>query len=163
MSAETITTALFLITAVVAAGVLINAVFPVVFNMAGTFQSATHESDVRLRTDFKVVANFATPGDASTGITNIYMKNIGSQKISLDEIRKADVFCGTTVGNRLTYLAPPSNYWQAEILPADNNFWDPGETLHITSITSIQPGGSVYFQFVLPNGVWRSTEFTAEL
>jgi flagellar protein FlaG len=43
MSSETITTALFLITAVIAAGVLINAVYPVVYNMAGTFSSTTHE------------------------------------------------------------------------------------------------------------------------
>ncbi len=46
MSAETITTALFLITAVVASAVLINAVYPVIQTMTGTFSSSTHESDV---------------------------------------------------------------------------------------------------------------------
>ena len=47
MSDDSITTALFLITAVVASAVLINAVYPVISNMAGTFSSTTHESDVR--------------------------------------------------------------------------------------------------------------------
>jgi flagellar protein FlaG len=152
MSAETITTAIFLITAVVATAVLVNAIYPVIYTTAGTFQTATHESDQRLRTDFKIVATFAKINQA-----NIYMKNIGSQRISLDEIRKADVFCGRENGNRLTY----GSEWTAEILPSDNNFWDPGETLHITAATSIGYGDSVYFQFILPNGVWRSSEFTA--
>jgi len=52
MSAETFVNALFLITAVVAAGILITAVFPIVWNMAGTFSTASHESDTRIRTDF---------------------------------------------------------------------------------------------------------------
>ena len=64
MSAETFTTAMFLITAVIAAGVLVNAIFPVVYNMAGTFSSASHESDQRLRTDFKVV--FTSASDKRT-------------------------------------------------------------------------------------------------
>jgi flagellar protein FlaG len=152
MSSETITTAIFLITAVVATAVLVNAIYPVIYSTAGTFQTATHESDQRLRTDFKIVANFAKLNQA-----DIYMKNIGSQKISLDEIKKADVFCGTDPGNRLTY----GTEWTAEILPADNNFWDPGETLHITAATSIGKGDTVYFQYILPNGIWRSIEFTA--
>ena len=72
MSSETITTALFLITAVIAAGVLINAVYPVVYKMAGTFSSTTHESDTRMRTDFKVISTVATGSTAQ-----IWMKNIG--------------------------------------------------------------------------------------
>ncbi len=55
MSADTFTTAIFLITAVIAAGVLISAIFPVVYQMAGTFSSAGHASDQQIRTDFKVV------------------------------------------------------------------------------------------------------------
>ena len=101
MSAETITTALFLITAVVASAVLINAVYPVIQNMAGTFSSSTHESDVRIRTDFKIIA---TSASQSAETVQVWMKNIGSERISLSEIQRADVFCGE-VGNfdHLTY------------------------------------------------------------
>lgn len=154
MSAETITTAIFLITAVVATAVLVNAIYPVIYTTAGTFQSSTHDADTRLRTDFKIVATF-TP---SAGNADIYMKNVGSQRISLAEIQTADVFCGTTVGNRLTY----SGGWTAEILPAGGDiYWDTGETLHVHATTPINSGDTVYFQFILPNGIWRSTEFTA--
>jgi flagellar protein FlaG len=159
MSAETITTAIFLITAVVATAVLVNAIYPVIYTTAGTFQSSTHDADTRLRTDFKIVATFATPDPG--GYADIYMKNVGSQRISLTEIQTAaDVFCGTTVGNRLSY----GDGWTAEIFPAGGDiYWDIGETLHVHATTPITSGGTVYFQFILPNGIWRSQEFNAEL
>jgi archaeal flagellar protein FlaG len=153
MSSETITTALFLITAVIAAGVLINAVYPVVYNMAGTFSSATHESDSRMRTDFKVISA------AKSGSTvTVWMKNIGSEPIPFDSITKADVFLGA-VGSfsRLEY----GDDWTAKILPAGgNDVWETGETLEITASTDLTGVSRVYFQFALPNGVWRSHEFT---
>jgi len=158
MSAETITTAIFLITAVVATAVLVNAIYPVIYTTAGTFQSSTHDADTRLRTDFKIVATFAKSPNA-----DVYMKNIGSQRISQDDIDKADIFCGNEVGTRLINVNVDGN--STEILHIGNTnppyFWDPGETLHVHATTSITSGSPVYFQFVLPNGIWRSTEFTA--
>ena len=164
MSAETITTALFLITAVVASAVLINAVYPVIQNMAGTFSSSTHESDVRIRTDFKIIATFAS-GDT----VQAWMKNIGSERISLADIQRADVFCGA-VGSfdHLTYTSSSlgDKQWTADFGPGydlnANSFWDTGETLKVTAKTAIpSKGNNVYFQFALSNGVWRSNEFTA--
>jgi flagellar protein FlaG len=163
MSAETFTTAMFLITAVIAAGVLINAVFPVVYTMAGTFQSATHESDQRIRTDFKIVAAFANSTHA-----NVWMKNIGSQRIPLTDIQRSDVFCGPVDNfGRLSYqnVYPgdlAAGQWTETLMDLNNppnDNWDPGETLQVTSRTPLT--GNIYFQFVLPNGIWRSNEFTA--
>jgi flagellar protein FlaG len=153
MSSETITTALFLITAVIAAGVLINAVYPVIYEMAGTFSSTTHESDTRMRTDFKVISAVASGGTAQ-----IWMKNIGSEPIPLESITKSDVFLGA-VGNfeRLDY--GPGG-WTAEILlPDDNDVWETGETVKIAANIDLTGVNRVYFQFSLPNGVWRSHEF----
>jgi flagellar protein FlaG len=154
MSSETITTALFLITAVIAAGVLINAVYPVVYEMAGTFSSSTHASDTRMRTDFKVIAT------AASGTTaNIWMKNIGSERIAIPDIEKGDVFFGAVDKfDRIEY-----GDWTEDLSDLNgNNVWDPGETLKITIITSsgFSSGQQLYFQFSLPNGVWRSHEFT---
>jgi archaeal flagellar protein FlaG len=168
MSAETFTTAMFLITAVLAAGVLINAVFPVVYNMASTFQSATHESDQRLRTDFKIVATQAR--DSSPNYAEVWIKNIGTSSVPLPDItNRSDVFCGL-VGQyqRITYdYSTASNTgWYAELSGTTNAAsWDPGETLKITAycpnIPSTGQDGTIYFQFILPDGIWRSTEFTA--
>ncbi len=170
MSAETFTTAMFLITAVIAGGVLINAVFPVVYTMASTFSSATHESDQRLRTDFKIVTMFARAG--TPGTAQLWLKNIGSSQIPFNDIAgRSDVFCGA-VGDfdRLTYSATGGGdgTWTVDFTSPQydingNNYWDPGETIKITAYTSKIPssGSMVYFQFVLPDGIWRSTEFTA--
>ena len=166
MSAETITTALFLITAVVASAVLINAVYPVISNMAGTFSSTTHESDVRIRTDFKIIATYASQG---SGTAQVWMKNIGSEQISLPDIQRADVFGGAT--GDFTHLAhaadsPGDNQWTETFTNPEydlngNQYWDPGETVKVTLKTTIpSTGNKVYFQFALPDGIWRSTEFT---
>ena len=166
MSVDSITTALFLITAVVASAVLINAIYPVVSNMAGTFSSTTHESDVRIRTDFKIIATFAN----STGFAQIWMKNIGSQTIGLADIQRADLFCGG-VGT-LNHLAHTggslgNNQWTEDFSVPEydqnnNQLWDPGETLKVTARTTIpSQGGKVTVQFALSNGIWRSVEFTA--
>ena len=173
MTADTFTTAMFLITAVLAAGVLINAVFPVVYSMAGTFSSSTHEADERLRTDFKIITTFAvynsgTGGDP--GVATVWLKNIGTSRPPFAEIERSDVFCGA-VGNfdRLTYndVSPGNGNWYADFTAGQydlnsNGYWDTGETLKIVAATSTIPstGNLVYFQFILPNGVWRSTEFT---
>jgi flagellar protein FlaG len=167
MSAETFTTAIFLITAVIAAGVLVTAIFPVISSMSGTFSSNIHESDTRLRTDFKIVATlptYGTPVPAASTV-KVWMKNIGSQRISDTDITKSDVFCGP-VGNfgRLTHnvVAPGFNEW-TETLSDDNlnGYWDTGETLQITAVVNPMdnsaPGS---FQFILPSGIWRSNEFT---
>jgi len=168
MSAETFTTAMFLITAVIAAGVLVNAVFPVVYNMAGTFSSATHESDERLRTDFKIVTYTATPGAPPTGYAKIWLKNVGSSRIPIaDFTNRSDVFCGK-VGDfsRLTWASSGSadNTWIEQKYDTNNNgYWDPGETVLVTANTDIPTitEGQVFFQFTLPSGVYRSIEFNA--
>jgi len=170
MSAETFTTAIFLITAVIAAGVLVNAVLPVVYNMAGTFSSATHDSDERLRTDFKIVTYHYT----SSGMVDIWMKNIGSARISVTDLSsRSEVFCGPE-GDYARLAHDPSNppgigSWTSEFDgdPSydlnSNHYWDPGETLHVIAHPKkpIYTGDTVYFQFILPSGSWRSQTFTA--
>jgi len=168
MSADTFTTAIFLITAVVAAAVLINAIFPVVYQMAGTFSSSTHASDVRLRTDFVIVATFAS---STTSTGQVFMKNIGSQSISISEIRSSDVIFAPAVTIRRLDLSSTGTLSDGKWTYAlsdlnNNNYWDPGETLEIDAMNlnggpGWGPGTMMYFQFILPNGVSRSSQFTS--
>jgi len=172
MSAETFVNALFLITAVVAAGILITAVFPIVWNMASTFSAASHESDTRMRTDFKIVTYYANAKDQ---VAHIYLKNIGSSRISVDELQNSDVFYGM-VGNfsRLAYTSEGTVTWgkwayigyNGTETSYDRNMnmvWETGETIQIIAIPEVshQPNLNdfAYFQFIIPNGVWRSVEF----
>jgi archaeal flagellar protein FlaG len=160
MSSETIVTALFLIAAVVAAGVLINAIFPVISRTTETFGSVSHTADSQIRTDIKIVNYFAKNPSAE-----IWLKNIGSSRISGKELNESDIFMGA-VGNfdRFSLAGTPVVNWDFPEDPT-GQWWDPGETLHITinPAPKIPASGSMaYFAIVLPNGVKRSIEFVAD-
>ena len=155
MSSETIVTALFLIAAVVAAGVLINAIFPVISRTTETFGSVSHTADTQIRTDIKIV-NYYAKAPAS----EIWLKNIGSSRVSRNELDDSDVFIGgvgdfnrSTLMGHYSFPEDPSGQW-----------WDPGETLQVTLTSTKIPatGNMTYFAIVLPNGVKRSVEFIAD-
>ncbi len=153
MSSETIVTALFLIAAVVAAGVLINAVFPIISRTTETFGSVAHSTDNQIRTDIKIVNYFAKNPDAQ-----IWLKNIGTSRISATELDESDVFIGGVGNFSRSSLA---NHWDKDLT---GQWWDPGETLHVTLTSDKIPatGGMAYFAIVLPNGVKRSVEFVTD-
>jgi len=78
MSSETFTTAMFLIAAIISAGVLVNAVFPVVYQLSGTISSSSHQVDQRMRTDVKIVATYASD---TSDTAKIWLKNVGTSRI----------------------------------------------------------------------------------
>lgn len=159
MSSETITTAILLIGAVIAAGVLVNAIFPIIYTISDTASSASHAADDRLRTDFKIINTFATAGGQDA---KIWLKNVGSSRISAAELNSADIFIGV-----------PGNFdrvsrgtgWQCTILDGAVDYWLPGETVRIdiedNALLPDTKGDTVYFQVVLPGGAARTKEFTA--
>lgn len=166
MSSDTFTTAIFLITAVIAAGVLVSAIFPVIYQMSGTFSSASHTADQQLRTDIKIVLAVANGTTESNRYARVWMKNTGSEQIAEADIERSDVICGSSGDfGRMDYNPSLSNgQWSYSFSDLNhNNFWDPGETLEIDVHTqTLQIDGSPnYFQFALPNGIWRSTQFTS--
>jgi len=151
MSSETIVTGLFLISAVIAAGVLINAIFPAIYRTADTFGSVSKQADTKIRTDFRIVNTFAN----NTAVT-VWLKNVGSARLHTNEIDSGDLYAGN-----------PGNFegWALEGLydkgALGNSYWDPGETLTITKpgISDYLTGDDVYVAIVLPNGVRRDTTF----
>jgi flagellar protein FlaG len=177
MAGESISSALLIIAAVICAGVLIIAIYPAIFTMAGTFGSATHAADQNIRTDFTIVLATNTtviPGagsDPGTDIVTVYMKNVGTARIAqADIINRADVFCGDIDLIRpLGYNSPPlprpstpsPEVWTAYIGNAaltSTGYWNPGDTLEVDAM--IPTPNEAYFQFVLPNGVSQSVTFS---
>lgn len=165
MSSETFTTALFLITAVIAAGVLINAIFPVVYQMSGTFSSSTHNADLRIRTDIAITTYWASSSTTPASI-KVWIKNVGTNKISNAELKKSDVYSGVVTNfDRLLWTdgASAESQWDFNVNGDANADWGIGDTLEIIAYPThpASAGGDVYFQFVLPNGVSRSITFTS--
>ncbi|HVP93690.1 MAG TPA: flagellin [Methanoregulaceae archaeon] len=153
MSSETIVSALFLISAVIAAGVLINSVFPIISRTTETFGSVSHSTDSQMRTDIKIINTYANKTSGAT----IWLKNTGSSRIPSSDLDQSDIFIGSP-GDFERYSLV-KNY---TILESANTFWDPGETLQITVTSNKIPdsGNTGYFGIVLPNGVKRDIQFT---
>jgi flagellar protein FlaG len=148
MSSETIVNALFLISAVIAAGILISAVFPAIYRTAETFGSASHEADVQMRTDFKIV-NL----DPNSQPVHIWVKNTGSARIAKGDLDSSDLFIGTEGDFERVSLM--GNYTIPNQIP-ENNFWNPGETLEISVQSEKVPTSDpVYCLLVLANGMRR--------
>jgi len=181
MSSETFVSAMLLITGVVAAAILIVAVLPVIWGMVGTFSSASASTDRSIRTDFKIVMTYSKyltavvgpPAYPAGANVTVWMKNVGTTKIAAAELNQADVYVGrsdnfyrASKASSVPYRSNLQWWWSLTGEPAataNNNFWDPGETLQVdTFVTTVSATGqSVYFQFTLPSGGSRSSEFTA--
>ena len=161
MSSETIVTAIFLITAVVAAGILTSQIFPAIYTMAGSVSSSTHAADQTLRTDIAIVNTFALN---NTQQAQIWLKNTGSTRIRLPDLNMSSIFVGNPGHISTVPMGDLSgDSWNYGILDDTNGYWDPKETLHITTKSSNIPteyGAMVYFQIVLHDGTKRSEEFT---
>lgn len=164
MSSESFTTAIFLITAIVAAAILVNAFFPVIYTATSTFTESSHSTDERIRTDIKIVNSYTE----SDGDSKIWIKNIGSIRIPDTDIASSDVYFG--IPGDFDYMIyntiPASGEWAFTIREdsgTPNEYWDSGETLEIALMgnsSTFSTGDYVYFQFVLPNGVSASTRYT---
>jgi flagellar protein FlaG len=160
MSSETIVTAIFLITAVVAAGILTSQIFPAIYTMSGSVSSSTKAADQSLRTNIAIVNSFSLN---STGEAQVWLKNTGSTRMMLPDLNLSSIFVGNPGNIGTVTLNDPVNGWSYEILDDANGYWDPMETLHITTISSKIPAGygnTVFFQMVLSDGTKRSEEFT---
>jgi flagellar protein FlaG len=161
VSSESIVSAIFLITAVVAAAVLVNAIFPIITQTGGTFGSVSHQADTRIRTDIRIVNAWS-----QSGYAKIWLKNVGSERISDNEMDGSDMFLGATGNFGRMAL---ENQYNKDLL--GNGWWDPGETLEIagsshdggvgvySTLLPTTAGDAAYFSIVLPNGVTVSEEF----
>jgi len=166
MSSETFATAIFLITAIVAAAVLINAFFPIIYQASSTFSESSQSADERLRTEIKIINTFAS--GTSDPNAKIWIKNIGTARIAKNDLSISDAFFGQE--GDFEYLTLDlsgtldDGEWRYSVLEETaNNYWDPRETLMVEINSAKTPGSSaqyVYFQMVLPSGVSVAKTFT---
>lgn len=171
MSSETFVTAIFLITAIIAAGVLVNAIFPSIYRASETFVAGSHEMDERMRTDVMIVNTVSQSG--ADPIARIWIKNTGVNPIQEALFKQFDIYLGKTGEfKRLSYEDPdgdpPSDpadplHWTYKLYDNNNNnLWDRGETLEIIAKgPPVASGDRIFFQIVLPTGVRRNIDFSA--
>ncbi len=160
MASEAISSSIMIIGAVLGAAVLITAILPAIFSAGDTFGSVSSSAEQKLKTDFRIINSY-TAGDKTV---QVWMKNVGSNRISVYDIRNSDVFIG--IGSeykRLGYASEGTAGTFTYTLASDDGYWDIGETIEIkvtdTGMSSIGTN-SVLFTFSLPNSVRRSVTFS---
>jgi flagellar protein FlaG len=165
MSSETIVTAILLIAAIVAAGVLTSTIFPAIYTVSSTVSTSSQKADQQMRTDMVVVNTFADTSNEA----QVWLKNTGASRISMTDLNMSTIFIGAptdfaTMSKATLQPSPPApGGWSYEILDNTNGYWDEGETLHILMKSNQIPGVKgdvVYFQLVLSDGTKRSEQFT---
>ncbi len=156
MSSETIVTAIFLITAVVAAGILTSVIFPAVSTMSSTVSSSAHSADQSMRESIVIVNTYAN----TSQYAQVWVKNVGTTQIPLSDLNETDIWVNY---ERLNQNNLASDGWMYDIPGNTNSYWNPGETLHLTMYSGQIPstiGGEVQFQIALYDGTTSSTQFT---
>jgi flagellar protein FlaG len=162
MADETISTAILAVATIIAAIVLVNAIYPALYGAAGSILSMNDMAADRMMTDIKVLTEWYPGGSpADLGLV-AWVKNTGSTTITGAEMNSTDVFLYT--GGGTSVRVPSSgagNNWSYSILGGDGDAsWDPGETIQVTVhyVDGVSPG-TLRFRMALHNGVYDEDAF----
>lgn len=164
MASEAISSSIMIIGAAVGAAVLIAAILPAIFSAGDTFGTVAYSAEKKLKTDFQIVNTFVN--STSPALPSVWLKNVGSERISVFDIQKGDVFFGL---NNEVYLCSYDNTFSQDktfryvLSGASDGYWDIGETveiqIHPGSTVAVTASDTVYFSFTLPNSIRRTTTF----
>ena len=161
MADEAISTAIMAVATIVAALVLVNAMYPSLYSASGSILSMNGRASDRIRTDLTVLTEWYPPGHpADDVLLEAWVKNTGSTTISAADMGKMDVFLD--VGNHTSARVPGAD-WSGEVLNGNGDGdWDPAETVHL--LVHFDPAGCAagpwQLEVVLPNGVSAADGFT---
>ncbi|ABD39879.1 conserved hypothetical protein [Methanospirillum hungatei JF-1] len=158
MASEAISSSIMIIGAVLGAAVLITAILPAIFSAGDTFGTVSSSAEQKLKTDFRIVNTYA-----NASAVQVWMKNVGNNRISVYDVRNADVFLGLSSSNykRYGYGSGTDGNSFIDSGTSIGEYWEIGETLEI-SILGISPASGIdfSFSFALPNSIRRTTTFT---
>ncbi|MGV8109086.1 hypothetical protein [Methanospirillum sp.] len=162
MASEAISSSIMIIGAVLGAAVLITAILPAIFSAGDTFGTVSSSAEQKLKTDFRIVNTYTAGGTT----VQVWMKNVGNNRISKYDLEKSDVFLGIdTYYGRIGYDGSDPYEDQSfyfTISGSDSTYWDIGETveIYITNTGHVIGDNNVLFTFSLPNSIRRTITFS---
>jgi flagellar protein FlaG len=163
MGSEAISSSILLIGAVVGAAFLVTAILPAIFSAGDTFGTVSSTAEDKIRTDFRFINTYAKDNGVDPAVDEmiLWLKNVGTNRISIYDVQKADIFITYSSSVESITYDGGSGF---SILPLNlgNYYWDIGETMQITieSPTYVTDGVVYTVTFALPNSIRRSTTFS---
>jgi flagellar protein FlaG len=159
MAEEAISTAILTVATIIAALVLVNAMYPSLYSATGSFLSMNDRTAERIRTDLTVLTEWYPPHPADDLSLEAWIKNTGSTTITEKDLNESDLFLYT--GNR-TSVRIPDDKWDYNILNGDEDKrWGPTETIHLTVHFDLagSSSGNWRLRMSLPNGIYAEDSF----
>lgn len=159
MAEEAISTAILTVATIIAALVLVNAMYPSLYSASGSILSMNDRTADRIRTDLTVLTEWYPPHPTDDIRLEAWIKNTGSTTITEKDLDNSDVFLDT--GNHRS-VRIPNDDWTGDLVNDDGDGnWGPTETLHVT--VHFNPAGSSsgnwWLRLALPNGVYAEDSF----
>jgi archaeal flagellar protein FlaG len=161
MAEEAISTAILTVATIIAALVLVNAMYPSLYSASGSILSMNTRAAERIMTDITVLTEWYPPGHAADDIAlEAWVKNTGSTTVTETDLSHVDLFLYT--GNGMSTRIPAAD-WSHELLNGDGDKnWDPTETMHL--LIHYNPAGcspgAWKLRIVLPDGIYAEDSFT---
>ncbi len=156
---EVITVSLLTISSVIGVIVLVNSIFPSVYQVSSSVSSVSTTLNEKIRTNIDIVFVI---GDNATDTVSLWVKNTGSSKISGKGIEMSDLFIyNTSIYKRIPYNTGTRPYWIYTIENDDGDgYWDRGETINITAYLDFNLSGEYTVVFILYNGASAKDTFS---
>jgi archaeal flagellar protein FlaG len=161
MAEEAISTAILTVATIIAALVLVNAMYPSLYSASGSILSMNGRTADRIKTDITVLTEWYPASHPSDDIRLVaWIKNTGSTIITSDDLAKSDLFLYTGDGKNERIAGSDWNY---TLLNDDGDgAWGPTETIEVK--VHFDPAGFTAghwrLQIVLPNSVSADDSFT---
>lgn len=159
MSGEAISSSILLIGAAVGAAFLVVAILPVIFSAGDTFGTVSSTVDSKMRTDFQIINTYA---DDDPDAVTIWIKNTGSNRISLYDIAQSTIFLGTNDNiEAYSYSSTEADPYTFRYTAIAGQYLNIGSTLEIIINTPPAIGANdvLYLSLSLPNSIRRTVTF----
>jgi hypothetical protein len=157
MVQDTISNAILIIAAIIATTVMLNAVYPAVFDAVGSVRSTTSDADSRSKTSVTISTYSFSPDYSQL---NIWMKNSGKEDI--DDTDNIRVYYGDDTDAMKSYHIYVCKLFADDPLKTS---WSPGETFQIgfgeDPLAELPHEPGIHrIRVVLTNGAMSETTFT---
>lgn len=157
MVSESINTAIIVIAGLIVASMVSAALITQIAVLDSSMKIAVRSAQDRLQTSISIVLvslNTTSIDSQEIKYFVIYIKNVGSRSISIQEIQKSDLYIqdsSKTLYMQYSQDSEPGRWSCIEVIP--DNSWDVGETIIVKAYNSTSLIPPIAIRFVLSNGI----------